>query len=135
MLSRTAESYFWIARYTERAEYTARLINVHYQLLLESQTLQDQSAIWRWYLESSGQLDLYEQGGQPLETTPVMQFLTLDRANPNALVNLISTARENARGIQDHLSSQVWRHINHAHLAWKGYTPASIVATPNRLLT
>ena len=135
MLSRTAESYFWIARYTERAEYTARLINVHYQLLLESQTLQDQSAMWRWYLESSGQLDSYERGGQPLETTPVMQFLTLDRANPNALVNLISTARENARGIQDHLSSQVWRHINHAHLAWKGYTPASIVATPTRLLT
>jgi uncharacterized alpha-E superfamily protein len=46
MLSRTAESCFWIARYTERAEYTARLINVHYQLLLESQNQRDQNAIW-----------------------------------------------------------------------------------------
>ena len=135
MLSRTAESCFWIARYTERAEYTARLINVHYQLLLESPTLQDQSVIWRWYLESSGQLDSYEERGQPLETMAVMQFLTLDHANPNALVNLISTARENARGIQDQLSSEVWHHINRVHLAWKSYTPASIAATPDRLLT
>ena len=135
MLSRTAESCFWIARYTERAEYTARLINVHYQLLLESPTLQDHSVIWRWYLESTGQLDLYEERGQPLETMSVMQFLTLDRANPNALVNLISTARENARGIQDQLSSEVWHHINRVHLAWKSYTPASIQASPDRLLT
>ena len=134
MLSRTAESCFWIARYTERAEYTARLINVHYQLLLESPTLQDQGAIWRWYLESSGQLDMYEERGQPLETLPVLQFLTLDHANPNALVNLISTARENARGIQDQLSSEVWHHINRVYLAWRNYTPANIIATPHRLL-
>jgi len=135
MLSRTAESCFWIARYTERAEYTARLINVHYQLLLESQNQRDQNAIWRWYLESTGQLALYEEHGQPLETMVVMQFLTLDHANPNALVNLISAARENARGIQDQLSSEVWHHINRVHLAWKTYTPASITTTPHRLLT
>ena len=135
MLSRTAESCFWIARYTERAEYTARLINVHYQLLLESPTLQDEGTFWRWHLETSGQLDLYEEREQPLETIPVMQFLTLDRTNPNAIVNLISTARENARGIQDQLSSEVWRHINRVHLAWRSYTPASMIATPDRLLT
>jgi len=134
MLSRTAESCFWIARYTERAEYTARLINVHYQLLLESPTLQDQGAIWRWYLESSGQLDLYEERGQPLENIPIIQFLTLDRANPNALVNLISTARENARGIQDQLSSEVWHHINRVYLTWRNHTAANIVSTPHRLL-
>jgi uncharacterized alpha-E superfamily protein/transglutaminase-like putative cysteine protease len=135
MLSRTAESCFWIARYTERAEYTARLINVHYQLLLESQNQRDQNAIWRWYLESTGQLALYEQHGQHLETMAVMQFLTLAHANPNALVNLISAARENARGIQDQLSSEVWHHINRVHLAWKTYTPASIATSPHRLLT
>ncbi|NJN69009.1 MAG: alpha-E domain-containing protein [Nitrospira sp.] len=90
MLSRTAESCFWIARYTERAEYTARLINVHYHLLFESPNQRDQDAIWRWYLESTGQLALYEELGQSLETMAVMQFLTLDQANPNALVNLIS---------------------------------------------
>ncbi|MDH5740209.1 MAG: alpha-E domain-containing protein, partial [Nitrospira sp.] len=135
MLSRTAESCFWIARYTERAEYTARLINVHYQLLLESPNQRDQDAIWRWYLESTGQLALYEERGQPLETMAVMQFLTLDQANPNALVNLISAARENARGIQDQLSSEVWHHINRVHLAWRTYMPSSIATTPHRLLT
>ena len=135
MLSRTAESCFWIARYTERAEYTARLVNVHYQLLLESPNARDQNAIWRWYLESTGQIGLYEEFGRPLETSPVMQFLTLDSTNPNALVNLISAARENARGIQDQLSSEVWRHINRVHLAWRGYSPASIETAPHRLLT
>ena len=135
MLSRTAESCFWIARYTERAEYTARLINVHYQLLLETPNRRDQNVIWRWYLESTGQIGLYEDRGKPLETALVMQFLTLDSANPNALVNLISAARENARGIQDQLSSEVWHHINRVHLAWRDYTAASIDATPHRLLT
>ena len=124
MLSRTAASCFWIARYTERAEYTARLINVHYHLLLESANQEDQIGIWRWYLESTGQLNLYEESARSLTTLLVMEFLTLDKENPNALVNLISAARENARGIQDQLSSEVWHHINRVHLAWRDYTPA-----------
>lgn len=135
MLSRTAASCFWIARYTERAEYTARLINVHSQLLLENANPQDQVAVWRWYLESTGQLSLYEEGAQPLDTPKVIEFLMLDKANPNALVNLIGAARENARGIQDQLSSEVWRHINRVHLAWKDHNPASIAASPHRILT
>lgn len=135
MLSRTAASCFWIARYTERAEYTARLINVHYQLLLESAHERDQVDIWRWYLESTGQLSLYEEGGRTLATPLVMQFLTLDRDNPNALVNLISAARENARGIQDQLSSEVWHHINRVHLIWRDYTQDSIAESPHRVLT
>jgi len=135
MLSRTAASCFWIARYTERAEYTARLINVHYHLLLESANQQNQIEIWRWYLESTGQLGFYEERAQPLETPLVMEFLTLGKGNPNALVNLISAARENARGIQDQLSSEVWHHINRVHLAWREHTPASIAASPHRILT
>lgn len=135
MLSRTAESCFWIARYTERAEYTARLIDVHSQLLLESPDEHDQFLIWRWYLESTGQLGRFEERKQPLETPLVMEFLTLDRENPNALVNLISAARENARSIQDQLSSEVWHHINRVHLVWRQYTPAEIAANPHRVLT
>lgn len=135
MLSRTAASCFWIARYTERAEYTARLIDVHHQLLLESPNEQDQIVTWRWYLESTGQLGSYEACGRPLETQFVMEFLTLDRENPNALVNLISAARENARSIQDQLSSEVWHHINRVHLFWRDHTPADIRANPHRILT
>lgn len=134
MLSRTAASCFWIARYTERAEYTARLLNVHYQLLLESANVEDQLTIWRWYLESTGQLSLYEERAQPLATPLVIEFLTVDKANPNALVNLISAARENARGIQDQLSSEVWHHINRVHLAWRDYDSASIAERPHHIL-
>lgn len=135
MLSRTATSCFWIARYTERAEYTARLLNVHYHLLLESANQEDQLAIWRWYLESTGQLSLYEKRGLALSTPSVMEFLTVDRDNPNALVNLISAARENARGIQDQLSSEVWHHINRVHLVWRDYTHESVAENPHRALT
>ncbi len=134
MLSRTASTFFWIARYTERAEYTARLTNVHYHLLLESADVQDQVPIWRWYLDSTGQLSLYEETHGQIATRAVVEFLTLDKRNPNALVNLIGAARENARGIQDQLSSETWHHINTFYLAWKDCQPASLWASPHQML-
>lgn len=134
MLSRTASTFFWIARYTERAEYTARLTNVHYHLLLEHADAQDQVPIWRWYLDSTGQLSLYEETHGPIATRAVLEFLTLEKRNPNALVNLIRAARENARGIQDQLSSETWHHINSFYHTWKDYQPATLWASPHQML-
>lgn len=51
MLSRTAEAFFWIGRYVERAEYTSRFAKVHYDLLLEIADTVDHAPTWRWYLE------------------------------------------------------------------------------------
>lgn len=135
MLSRAAASFFWIARYTERAEYTARLTNVHYHLLLESADPQDHATIWHRYLESTGHLSLYEERHKDIATQEVMDFLILDKSNPDAIVNLISAARENARGIQDQLSSEAWHHINTFHLSWKDCTPAELWASPHQKLT
>lgn len=134
MLSRTASTFFWIARYAERAEYTARLTNVHYHLLLENDDAREHVPIWHWYLDSSGQLSLYEETHGQITTRAVLEFLTLDRRNPNAIVNLIGAARENGRGIQDQLSSETWHHINTFYLAWKDYQPESLWASPHQML-
>lgn len=128
MLSRTAESFFWIGRLIERAEYTARFVNVHYHLLTEIATREDQANIWTRYLEDTGELEAYRAVYGEVLTRPVMEFVTLCRENPNSLTNLIASARNNARGIQDQLSSEVWHFMNDFYLNLKGKTELDLWA-------
>lgn len=134
MLSRTAESFFWIGRYIERAEYTARFANVHYHLLLEIANWDEQAATWKQYLEGNGELPLYQELCGTLNTTEALEFLTLKQQNPNSLVNLIGMARSNARSIQDQLSSEVWRHLNDFHLNLKDQPSQDLWSGPHRIL-
>jgi uncharacterized alpha-E superfamily protein len=134
MLSRTAESFFWIGRYIERAEYTARFVNVHYHLLTEIATSEDQSNIWTRYLEDTGELESYHTLYGEVLTKPVMEFVTLSRDNPDSLTNLIAAARNNARGIQDQLSSEVWHFMNDFYFSLKGKTDMDLWADTHDLL-
>jgi uncharacterized alpha-E superfamily protein len=134
MLSRTAESFFWIGRHIERAEYTARFVNVHYHLLTEIATREDQANVWRRYLEDTGELEVYADLYGGVLTRPVMEFVTLSRDNPNSLTNLIASARNNARGIQDQLSSEVWHFMNDFYLSLKGKTELDLWADTYDLL-
>lgn len=135
MLSRTAESFFWMGRYLERVEYTARYTNVHYHMLLEIAEWKDQTQPWQEYLESNGEFSLYQEVCGPLNTQSALEFLTLHPQNPNSLFNLIRMARENARGIQDQLSSEVWCHINDFYLGLTGEGNVTLWPSPHRLLT
>jgi uncharacterized alpha-E superfamily protein len=134
MLSRTAESFFWIGRYIERAEYTARFVNVHYHLLTEIATGDDQADIWTRYLEDTGELEDYQRLYGDVLTKPVMEFVTLSRDNPDSLTNLIAAARNNARGIQDQLSSEVWHFMNDFYFSLKGKTESDLWADTHDLL-
>ena len=134
MLSRTAESFFWIGRYIERAEYTARFVNVHYHLLTEIAASEDQSNIWTRYLEDTGELESYQTLYGEVLTKPVMEFVTLSRDNPDSLTNLIAAARNNARGIQDQLSSEVWHFMNDFYFSLKGKTDMDLWADTHDLL-
>ena len=134
MLSRTAESFFWIGRYIERAEYTARFVNVHYHLLTEIATREDQADIWTRYLEDTGELEVYRTLYHEVLTKPVMEFVTLNRENPDSLTNLIAAARNNARGIQDQLSSEVWHFMNDFYFSLKGKTEINLWADTHDLL-
>ncbi len=134
MLSRTAESFFWIGRYIERAEYTARFVNVHYHLLTEIATSEDQSNIWTRYLEDTGELESYQTIYGDVLTKPVIEFVTISRDNPDSLTNLIASARNNARGIQDQLSSEVWHFMNDFYFSLKGKTELDLWADTHDLL-
>ncbi|MCZ6799306.1 MAG: alpha-E domain-containing protein, partial [Nitrospirae bacterium] len=112
MLSRTAESFFWIGRYFERAEYIARFTDVNYHLLLEFSNWEDQAQTWTEYLDANGELSLFESLYGQVSTRAVLEFLALNPQNPNSILNLVQLARVNSRGIQDQLSSEVWGHIN-----------------------
>ena len=117
MLSRTGESFFWIGRYIERAEYTARFTDVHYHLLTEIANQDDQVNTWTQYLDGTGEYQLFTKLYDGVHTSSVLEFLTISQHNPNSLVNLISAARANARGIQDQVSSEIWHFINDFYLS------------------
>lgn len=134
MLSRVAASFFWIGRYIERAEYTSRLADVLYHLMLEGAEPGDHVRVWRTYLDNTGELDLYRQTYGDIRTRPVLEFLTLDEQNPNAMLNLIAAARNNARGIQDQLSSEFWHHLNRFYLSLQPVQANDLWRSPHALL-
>ncbi|RMH08551.1 MAG: hypothetical protein D6704_02890 [Nitrospirae bacterium] len=135
MLSRTAESFFWIGRFLERAEYTARFLNVQYHMLLEIGTEEDHIQRWTTYLDNNGQLASYQTLYGEVTTQRVLEFITLNRDNANSLFNLVQMARTHARGIQDQLSSEVWCYINDFFLGLKDQHPRDLWHTPHRMLS
>jgi uncharacterized alpha-E superfamily protein/transglutaminase-like putative cysteine protease len=135
MLSRTAASFYWVGRYTERAEYTARLVDVLYHLLIESVDPADHVPIWTRQLENLGELNRFLDLYGDVSTSSVLEFYVLDGRNPNSLVNLVSAARENARGIQDQISSEVWHQLNSFHLSLRDTKPDNLWHNPHEYLT
>lgn len=108
MLSRIAESLFWIGRYVERAESTARILDVHVHRVLEDPWLDDASA-GRELLAAMGQP---AQSGDPVNSRQVTETLAYDPARPFSIVGALSSARDNARGARVVVSSDVWECLN-----------------------
>jgi uncharacterized alpha-E superfamily protein len=107
MLSRIAESLFWIGRYTERAEDTARILDVHFHLLLEDPWV-DEVAACQGLLELMG-VSLPER---ELDARVVAELVAFDMTNPSSIVGALSAARENARGAREAISSEMWECLN-----------------------
>jgi uncharacterized alpha-E superfamily protein len=108
MLSRHAEDLFWLGRYVERAEDTARMLDVTYHHVLES-PLASESVAWRELLEVLFLDSVYEG---PIDAASVTEYLVTDRSNPGSIVSAIAQARENARGLRDRISTELWEAIN-----------------------
>lgn len=114
MLSRLAESLFWIGRYVERAENTARLLNVNYYATLEAGGRVSEE--WRPLLEISGtKLGFTEHYGRA-DAHNVAAWLAFDRNNPSSIASSLARARENARGLRDRIPSEMWEELNRAYL-------------------
>ncbi len=119
MLSRTADHLFWMARYTERAENTARMLDVNYQSSLLPQS--DAVALkgWQSLLSISELLPTYKAAHGEINIHDVMNFMIKDESNPSSIVSCLSAARENARAVRGTLTTEVWETLNQTWLEVK----------------
>ncbi len=124
MLSRVANLVYWMARYLERAENTARIVDVNAQLVIDLQSRQaaDDPKSWEPLVYVTGDNEkFFELHGKDVAVTEraVIEFMLFDRKNPSSLMSCVAFARENARCIRDQLSSEVWETLNTFYLKLK----------------
>lgn len=112
MLSRVADSLYWMSGYLERAEHTARLIDVDLQLRLD-QSPEGASERWLRLLDA---LQVAPPQDTKLDATTLTHLLTLERANPSSILSCISAARENLRQVREQCSSEMWEQLNRLYL-------------------
>lgn len=110
MLSRIADSLFWLNRYMERADGLLRVARTNYILSLDKDVNNDLT--WRSVLEIFTYADEATIAALENDTEAVLKLLITDTSNINALKVLLTKARENARGVQDHITKEVWEQVN-----------------------
>ena len=112
MLSRTADHLFWMARYTERAESTARMLDVRIQNALMPQTALAAQQGWRALLRISELERAFDAKYDELTQKNVIDFLVRDPKNPSSIFSCLTEARENARAVRGTLTTEVWETQN-----------------------
>ncbi len=115
MLARHAENLFWAGRYIERAQDTARMLDVTFHEQIEAGPGVGERA-WHDLLQVLHLDRAYEERDAPLTSEAVTRFLVLDSGNPGAVVNAVYRARENARSVRDQLSAELYEAFNDCHL-------------------
>lgn len=114
MLSRVADSIYWMSRYIERAENVARFVDVNLYLMLDSPPGLDQQ--WQPLINTTGDHQRFAQRYGRATQENVIQFLTLDSEYANSILSCLRAARENARSIREIISSEMWEQINRFYL-------------------
>ncbi|MGE9266856.1 MAG: alpha-E domain-containing protein, partial [Verrucomicrobiales bacterium] len=115
MLSRVADSLYWLSRYIERAENLARLIEVSDQDSLDSASHEDHFAAVLRVLDA-GALYAKATEGEKGESLEIGHFLAFSEKNPDSIRACIGHARENARMVRDQISEEMWLELNRFHL-------------------
>jgi uncharacterized alpha-E superfamily protein len=119
MLSRVANLVYWMARYLERAENTARIVDVNTQLVLDMQSRLSADDPKSWgplVYVSGGDEEFAKLHGKDVSERNVVDFMLFERKNSSSVLSCISAARENARCVRDQLASDVWEQINSFYL-------------------
>jgi uncharacterized alpha-E superfamily protein len=114
MISRVAENCFWMARYLERAENTARVLDVNQTLLLDLDLPREQQ--WRPVLNISG---IHDFTGDT-EAEAIQHYMTWEQNNSCSIAASLAAARENARIIREVISAEMWERLNFYHLWLQG---------------
>ncbi len=116
MLSRTADHLYWMSRYTERAENTARMLDVNYQTSLLPQSAAVAQLGWHGMLSISELVPSYTAKHGEVEAGRIMEFMVKDEANPSSIVACLRAARENARAVRGSLTTEAWETQNQTWL-------------------
>lgn len=118
MLSRVADSCYWMSRYIERAETSARVLDVNIQLELDNEDqlggrLRQQ---WEPILATLLDQELFHSIHKTFSADAVMDFITFEKSNPNSILSCITLVRENARTVREQISSEMWELLNRLYL-------------------
>jgi uncharacterized alpha-E superfamily protein len=118
MLSRVADSCYWLSRYIERAETNARLLMVNMGLMLDLEDADADSTRENWQpvIATLEDQELFNTLYEQVDGESVMEFVTFEKKNPHSIVSSISAARENARTVREQVSSEMWEHLNKLYL-------------------
>ena len=117
MLSRTADHLFWMSRYTERAENTARILDVNYQTSMLPQSASSAQSGWEGLLSISELKPTFmAKYGDTVVPRDVMDFMVRDEENASSIVSCLKNARENARAVRGTLTTEVWETENQTYL-------------------
>ena len=132
MLSRVAESLFWMSRYIERAENTARFLDVNFQLLLDLRMSENEDAnrYWAPLIRATSEVAHFEDRYTGYTAENVTDYLIFDRDNPNSIATCIMQARENARSMIESISSEMWEQINRMYHFMQQATPLGVRQDP-----
>lgn len=114
MLSRVANSVFWMSRYIERAENVARAIDVNLDLTLDLEGSVEHQ--WEPLITTSGNRDAFLQRFGVATQANVIKFMAFDKGNANSILSCVSAARENARSVRAMISSEMWEEVNKFYL-------------------
>ena len=134
MLSRTAEHLFWMARHIERAENTARMLDVTYRMRLlpaaMNEPIEPWAQSWAVPLITTGQASDYYASYKELTAENVLEFLVSNPANPSSIINCLRQARENARTVRGAITSEMWESLNSTWMEFGSISP-SVLETEN----
>lgn len=122
MLARTAESLFWLARYVERADYLARLLQVAAHMSAVRVDA-DRGSEWESAIVASGCEEVFAAKHAQADPASVVACLAFDRDNPSSIVNCIETARRNARTVRTALTSDMWDAVNSSWMELPDFDP------------
>ena len=134
MLSRTADCLYWMARYTERAENTARMLDVNHQTSLLPQPAQFLEQSWKKLLTISKLEESFLSQYDVINRENVLDFMIYETGNPSSIGSCLFAARENARVIRGRITSEVWETQNTTWLELQQILESRHQSDPSRLL-
>jgi uncharacterized alpha-E superfamily protein len=124
VLARVAENIYWLARYLERAENTARLISVNANLLLDLH--RGYALGWLPLVDITGSRHVFDAQKRRSDEREVVQFLLADAGNPGSISASLNCARENARTLRDILPTEAWEILNEFFLEFTAQLPSGL---------